>query len=143
MNQELNFEGICCNCSFRESCLSFKNSKISGRAIMYCEEFDDLPANVAKKKKSEVKLQNDTFDTGDNTVISPSAKGLCVNCDDAGICKLAGFGDNVVFCEEHSSNFEHTRKDRNPNRNIATVPDLIVKTQHQEGKHDKLKPILL
>ena len=121
MGQELNSEGICCNCSFRASCLSYRNSKITGRAIMHCEEFDDLPVNVAEKK------QSDTINKSENKVSSPNARGLCVNCDDAGICKLPGFGDNVVFCEEHSSNFEHTRNDRAPSRNKVNVPDLGVK----------------
>jgi hypothetical protein len=99
MDQELNSEGICCTCSFRAGCLSYKNSKISGKAIMHCEEFDDLTANAVDQKQKSVLLKRDVGDKRDNLLNSPSAKGLCVNCDDAEICKFAGFGDDVVFCE--------------------------------------------
>ena len=71
--------------------------------------------------------QRNPGDTNENLVNSPSAKGLCVNCDDAEICKLAGFGDEVVFCEEHSSNFEVVHSHRESNRVFVDVPNLGVK----------------
>lgn len=63
----------------------------------------------------------------DQKLNSPSAKGLCVNCDDAEICKFAGFGDDVVFCEKHSSNFENAINDKLSHRIFADVPNLGVK----------------
>ena len=51
MDPELNSEGVCCTCSLRSKCLSFKNSKISGRPILHCEEFDDLSENAVGEKQ--------------------------------------------------------------------------------------------
>jgi len=127
MDQELNSEGICCTCSFRAGCLSYKNSQISGRAIMHCEVFDDLAVNMVGKKQKEMHMKRGTDDKGDDLVNSSSAKGLCLNCDDAKICKFAGFGDDIVFCEEHSSNFDNGRQDRLSHKNFCDVPILGVK----------------
>ena len=63
----------------------------------------------------------------DQELNSPSAKGLCVNCDYAEICKFAGFGDDVVFCEEHSSNSENAENDRLSHRISVDVPNLGAK----------------
>lgn len=55
-----------------------------------------------------------------------NAKGLCINCNDADICKFPGFGGDVIFCEEHSSNFDNKRQDRFSNRMPTNVPSLAV-----------------
>ena len=127
MDQKLNSEGICCTCSFRTNCLSYKNSKISGKAIMHCEEFDDLTANMVEKNKNEMQLQKDTGNTNDNLINPPIAKGICVNCDDADICKFAGFGDDVFFCEGYSSNFKNARDDKVSHKFFTNLPDFGVK----------------
>ncbi len=80
-----------------------------------------------KKKHKKTPLKNDTGDKSGKLTTSPSAKGLCMNCDDAEICNYPGFGDNVVYCEEHSSNFGNAKRDRLANRNFTNTPDLGVK----------------
>ena len=127
MDQELNSEGICCTCSFRADCLPYKNSKLSGRAIMHCEEFDDLAANTVDKKQTEIQLNRCAGDKNETMMNCPIARGLCVNCDDAEICKFPAFGDDVVFCEEHSSNFENARNDRVSHKIFANVLNHEVK----------------
>lgn len=80
-----------------------------------------------KKKHKKTPLKNDAGDKSENLIASPSAKGLCLNCDDAEICNFPGFGDNVVYCEEHSSNFDNVKPDRLSNKSFTNPPDLGVK----------------
>ena len=113
MDQTLKSAGICSTCSFLGNCLPYKNSQKWGKPIMYCEEFDDLSENIVPNQtRGELTPQSTAGHKNANTVILPSAKGICVNCDDAQICKFPNFGDAVVFCEEHSSKFENVRDDR-------------------------------
>lgn len=58
---------------------------------------------------------------------SLTAKGLCVNCNDAEICKFPRFGQEVVFCEEHDSNTESEKQTRSSHKSFTDVPDLGVK----------------
>lgn len=109
MDQELNSDGICSTCNFRSECLSYKNSKKLGRPVLHCEEFDDSVASVVEKKQQMGPLTEGNESKGDALANSAKPRGLCMNCDDAEICKFAGFGDDVVFCEEHSSNFDNER----------------------------------
>jgi hypothetical protein len=127
MDRDLNSNGICGTCHFRPECPAYKNAKIRGRAILHCEEFDDLPTTVLEKNPNNVPWKKDAGDKNENPGNSPRAKGLCVNCDDARICKFAGFGDEIVFCEEHSSNFDNALKDRTSHRIFANQPDLGIK----------------
>lgn len=111
MEQELNSEGICSTCNFWPECQAYKNNHKIGKAVLHCEEFDDSAAS----------------NKGGNLAKSLSSKGLCENCDDAEICKLPGFGDYVVFCEEHSSNYDDERQNRSSHKIIADRPGLGIK----------------
>ena len=97
MDQELNSEGICSTCNFWPACQAYTNNQKIGKAVLHCEAFDDSAATMAEKNKSSDLLS------------SSHAKGLCLNCDNAENCKLPGFGDEVTFCEEHSSTFDDKR----------------------------------
>ena len=127
MDHELNSEGICCTCSLRSNCLSFKNSKISGRPIVHCEEFEEFIRHAAGETQRAVAIQSNFGDTRVDLVDCPSAKGLCINCEDAEICKFADLGDEVIFCEEHSSNFEFARRARVSHGIFTDVPNLVPK----------------
>jgi hypothetical protein len=127
MDQDLNSTGICGTCHFRPGCPACKNAEIRGSAILHCDEFDDLPATVLDNPSQKVESKRDAGDKWGSRVNSPRAKGLCVNCNDAEICKFAGFGEEVVFCEEHSSNFDNALKDRASHRIFANQPDLGIK----------------
>lgn len=94
---------------------------------MHCEEFDDLTATELKKKPRKSRLKTGAGDKRDGLENLPRARGLCINCDDAEICKLAGFGGEVVFCEEHSSNFDNAGKDKAHPSIFTNMPDLGVK----------------
>lgn len=56
-------------------------------------------------------MESDMSHKDHKQINCPWAKGLCLNCDDAETCKFSGFGDDIQFCEEHSSNFDTARQD--------------------------------
>lgn len=113
-------EGLCCTCRFKADCLSYKNSRALGKAILYCEEFKEITRHNLKNRVQS--SQKECVDDHQLSAAAQIAKGLCVNCGDADICKLPRFGDNVVFCEEHSSNFEKSMEDRLSHRLFANKP---------------------
>ena len=60
-----------------------------------------------KSANDENSCAGKRFNTGGTTDLPesrPGPNGLCVNCDNAEACKLAGFGEAVFFCEEHTAN---------------------------------------
>lgn len=121
MDHKLNTEGICRR-NMRPKRRPSQNSAKAGRAVLQGEEFDDSTATVVRKKQKKMPLTDDIRDKGGDLMDSLSAKGLCLNCADAPICKFQGFGDDVVFCEEHSSTFDNESKDRLFHKPFADVP---------------------
>lgn len=121
MDHKLNAEGICRK-NMRPKRRPSQNSAKAGRTVLQGEEFVDSTATVMRKKQMEVPLTDDIRNKGGDLMNFLSAKGLCLNCEDAPICKIQGFGDDVVFCEEHSSNFDNESKDRLYHKPFADVP---------------------
>ena len=115
MDQELNSKGICSTCNFFPECHSYKNSQKIGKAVLHCEAFDNSTATMEEKNK------------GRDLLNSSEAKGLCLNCDNAESCKLPGFSDEVVFCEEHSSKPDNECQDRPSHKVFAHITGLGIK----------------
>ena len=112
MEQELNTAGICITCNYKEECFSYENSRISGIPIFYCEEFKNLQGKSEVKGQTGTRHVKEAGEKVGDFLDSPIPKGICVNCDNAGSCRLAVFGDDVHFCEEHSFNLSNAKQVR-------------------------------
>ena len=98
-----------------------------GTSFMHGEEVDDLAVNPVKETQKETRLESGWSHEDDERMNPPGAKGLCLNCDDAETCKFSGFGDEILFCEEHSSNFDNAGQDNAACRNADVGTNLGVK----------------
>lgn len=66
-------------------------------------------------------------DHNDNTRANTSnPKGICLNCENADSCRFAAFGDAIVFCEEHTSNYDAKGNDRLCHKNFGNIPSIGV-----------------
>ena len=70
----------------------------------------------------EIRLESGWSHKDDKPMNTLDAKGLCLNCDDAQSCKFPGFGGEVLFCEEHSSNFDNKDRDGAFRGNAGDAP---------------------
>jgi hypothetical protein len=95
--------------------------------FMRGKEVDDLVVNPLNGKQKEARLESGMIHEEDKPMDSPGAKGLCLNCDDAETCKFNGFGEKILFCEEHSSNFDNSRQNNPDSRNADIGTNFGVK----------------
>ena len=135
-------EGLCRFCTARTNCFSYKNSKLSGRPIMHCAEFDNYRENALRAMHREVAGNKDSSNTNESLVKNEHAKGLCVNCNDAEICKFSCFGNDVIFCEEHNSNFQKPRDEMVSSLGLADGFNFQTKILFQERANGKFTTIL-
>ncbi len=93
-------QGICITCNDGPTCV---RRKAHGKAVWYCEEFDDYLPPPVKTIAGDSALMPDS-----NFVRSPkeeieSAKntGLCVNCDARKECSFSKPGSEIWQCNEY------------------------------------------
>ena len=89
--------GLCCTCRNASNCMYLRSSS---RPVLNCEEFEEFPAQPAKKP-TEVTMSMQSDNPGNTPPEKSKYFGLCANCKHRKTCTFPKPAGGVWHCEEY------------------------------------------